>query len=380
MKELIQIINVYQKAKLNHQSVALATVVMVNGSAYRRPGARMLINETGEFTGAISGGCLEGDALKKAQLVIFQQKSMVVTYDTTDEDDQKFGIGLGCNGIIQILIEPIQIFDPLNPVELLIKSIQESQNFALTTFFSIHNALEEQIGTRLYGLNQEFIPDLNPELAQLFKQNLEYQSPILSTKKLLFNLNQKHYAFVERFHQQFNVVIFGAGNDVIPLVNMLDLLGYPPVLIDGRANYANKNRFPNAKEIIISSAEEAFESYSLGANDFVLLMTHNFEYEAKILQQIIELNVPYIGVLGPKKKTFKLLERLNLPLSNEFIVSKNIYAPIGLDLGAESSEEIAVSIVSEILAVLNRKLPSFLRNKIGPIHDDEQPLETKFDT
>ena len=118
-EDLQQIIQAYQNCKIRNQKAALATVVKVDGSAYRRPGARMLVTEDGELTGAISGGCLEGDALRKAQTVIFQQKSMLVTYDTTDEDDQKFGVGLGCNGIIQVLIEPLDFEDESNPAELL---------------------------------------------------------------------------------------------------------------------------------------------------------------------------------------------------------------------------------------------------------------------
>src|SRR5678810_289739 len=104
MKELNDIIQAYDKALLHNKQTALATVVKVEGSSYRRPGARMLITEDGQITGSISGGCLEGDALRKALLVMMQQKSSLVTYDTNDEDDAKLGLGLGCNGIIQVLI------------------------------------------------------------------------------------------------------------------------------------------------------------------------------------------------------------------------------------------------------------------------------------
>src|SRR3982750_2869532 len=114
MKETEDIVRSYKQAQQQNKQTALATVVKVEGSSYRRPGARMLITEDGELTGAISGGCLEGDALRKAQHAMTQQKSMLVTYDTTDEDDATLGIGLGCNGIIQVLIEPILAKDPGN--------------------------------------------------------------------------------------------------------------------------------------------------------------------------------------------------------------------------------------------------------------------------
>jgi xanthine/CO dehydrogenase XdhC/CoxF family maturation factor len=149
MKEFQSIICAYEKAKSNHLKTALATVVQVDGSAYRRPGARMLVTETGELTGTISGGCLEGDALRKAQAVIFQQQSMLVTYDTTDENDQKFGIGLGCNGIIQILIEPIDPEKEFNPIELLKKATQDRNESVLVTAFSLKHSKSAQIGTVL---------------------------------------------------------------------------------------------------------------------------------------------------------------------------------------------------------------------------------------
>src|ERR1700749_4981549 len=138
MKEIKDIIRAYDIATKQHKQTALATVVLVEGSAYRRAGARMLITEDGELTGAISGGCLEGDALRKARLVIMQQEPLLVTYDTTDDDDAKLGVGLGCNGIIHILIEPI--FDhPQNPVNLLKAIIANRQHSVLVTLFSIED-------------------------------------------------------------------------------------------------------------------------------------------------------------------------------------------------------------------------------------------------
>src|SRR6478609_8900944 len=119
MKELQDIVTAFDKATQQGKQTALATVVHVEGSSYRRAGARMLITEDGELTGAISGGCLEGDALRKARLVMAQQKPMLVTYDTTDDDDAKLGVGLGCNGIIHILIEPVNAEDKNNPIAYL---------------------------------------------------------------------------------------------------------------------------------------------------------------------------------------------------------------------------------------------------------------------
>src|SRR3954453_9917443 len=137
MKELKDIIGAYEDAEREGKQTALATVVHLEGSAYRRPGARMLITEDGKLTGAISGGCLEGDALRKAQLVMVQKRPMLVTYDTTDDDDAKLGVGLGCNGIISILIEPINAADQDNPIGFIRAVLAKRQSAVLVTLFSL---------------------------------------------------------------------------------------------------------------------------------------------------------------------------------------------------------------------------------------------------
>src|SRR5690554_2017387 len=153
MKEIREIIKAFDLAQKEGKQTALATVVQVEGSSYRSPGARMLITEDGELTGAISGGCLEGDALKKAQLVIFQQQSKLVTYNTTDDDDAKFGIGLGCNGIIHILIEPVFPSQPDHPLALLKDCMADRNRKVLVTLFDLKNKRHPQPGSILLWNN-----------------------------------------------------------------------------------------------------------------------------------------------------------------------------------------------------------------------------------
>lgn len=373
MKELHQIIQAYQKCISRNQQAALATVVKVDGSAYRRPGARMLVTEDGELTGAISGGCLEGDALRKAQSVIFQQKSMVVTYDTTDEDDQKFGIGLGCNGIIQVLIEPINKDDVHNPIELLKKALEDRQTTFLTTVFSLKSAKSQQIGTIILYKNGQFSGNssaLDPNLFGFIQSELKNHAA--QTTKLICNYPEWDdiYVFYECIKPPVQVLLFGAGNDTMPIAKMTDLLGWDLTLIDGRKNQATEVRFPQASRIIVSPADEAVKQISADSNTVALLMTHNFEYEAVILKDLQDLNLPFIGILGPKKKTLKLLERLKH--QGLQINESNIYGPLGLDIGAEGSEEIALSAIAEIKAVLSQKSGMHLREKVGPIHEEER--------
>src|SRR6478609_1842256 len=147
MKEITDIIKAYDVAAKAGKQSALATVVSVEGSSYRRPGARMLVTDDGVLTGAISGGCLEGDALRKALLVMQQQKPMLATYDTTDEDDAKLGVQLGCNGIVHILFEPILTEDTNNPIELLKRAASKREAAVMGTLFSLEDRKAEQPGS-----------------------------------------------------------------------------------------------------------------------------------------------------------------------------------------------------------------------------------------
>jgi xanthine/CO dehydrogenase XdhC/CoxF family maturation factor len=369
MKELQEIIQAYQVCKSENLSVALATVVQVDGSAYRRPGARMLVTQEGNLTGAISGGCLEGDALRKAQTVIFQRKSMLVTYDTTDEDDQKFGVGLGCNGIIHVLIEPIDFENPDNPVELIRKALAERETSLLLTLFSVPNSKSEQIGTiylkkgnhdfgSLSKVHSDFRPILEKEIS-------DFDAPQNRIKS--FPENHQLSVFFEVIKPPVRILLFGAGNDTIPLAKMADILGFELILIDGRKNLASAARFTFAKQIIQGPAEEVINLIETDLNTVALLMTHNFEYEVVVLEKLLNCMIPYIGILGPKRKTEKLIERLET--KGIKVHSDNLYAPVGIEIGAETSEEIALSILAEIKAVLNKKQPIFLREKVGPIHE-----------
>lgn len=370
MKEFESILQAYHLHRDQGDKVALATVVKVDGSAYRRPGARMLVTEQGALTGAISGGCLEGDALRKAQTVIFQQQSMIATYDTTDEDDQKFGVGLGCNGIIQVLIEPIDFDDPHNPLALLERATQTREISWIVTVFSLESQRSAQVGTLGVFVGGEFYG--NPSAIGEAHFKLIYDN---ATKHIdIQDFNTKKipdvdglFTFIEPIRPALRLLLFGAGNDTMPLAKMADLLGWQVFLIDGRKSHATRQRFPSAKRVVVSPADEALLDLDFDPYTVALLMTHNFEYEAVVLEKLQPANLAYIGVLGPKRKTMKLIERLaskGIPVKTD-----NLFAPMGLDLGAEGAEEIALAILGEIRAVLNGRKPIHLRDKTGPIHE-----------
>lgn len=373
MKEITDIIRSYEQAITSGKRMALATVVHVEGSSYRRPGARMLVTDDGQLTGAISGGCLEGDALRKALLAISQQKNKLVTYDTTDENDTTLGVQLGCNGIVHILFEPIQTDDAENPVELLKKVAAKRQNAVLVTMFSLHSRTGAQPGTCFLHLqtdNQVVCNCAEPEMRdQLLSETQAAYQRGDSFFKAFYNKSLT--GFIEYFNTPPSLIIAGAGNDTIPLTEMACVLGWDITVVDGRAGHATRQRFPKAGKVLVSRAEDVLKHITVDERTFVLLMTHNYNYDLALLKQLLPLDAcRYVGALGPKKK----LERMYSELESEGTLitdlqKAKVYGPVGLDIGAETSEEIALSVLAEIKAVLGRRAGFSLREKLEPIHN-----------
>ncbi|MBL7700390.1 MAG: XdhC family protein [Chitinophagaceae bacterium] len=371
MKEIKEIVAAYEKASKEGLQSALVTLVHVDGSSYRRPGARMLVTETGELTGAISGGCLEGDALNKALHAIHQQKNILVTYDTTDEDDAVLGLGLGCNGVIQVLIQPLQRSE--TPVALLKKVTASRKENILVTLFSLNERRADHPGTCVCfdGEKIEYLKEISPEIAAALNEDM---ATAMREQRTLF----KNYcsgttdatAYIEYIPPVASLVIAGTGNDAEPVVQMASMLGWEVTLIDdGRDRNTKTGRFAGACTVKAARPESAFDDLKIDQYTFFILMTHNYNYDLAMLRLLLKRNARYIGVLGPRKKMDRMLGELR---SEGFHPAKEqlmaIYSPVGMDIGAESPEEIALSIVAEIKAVMSERSGQPLRDGQDVIH------------
>lgn len=375
MKEINDIIKAYETASAQRTKTALATVVHMEGSSYRRPGARMLVTETGELTGAISGGCLEGDALRKALLAIHESRNKLVTYDTNNEDDARFGVQLGCNGVIHILFEPINPQAKHNPITLLKKAITERRHSVIVTLFSLLNK-QNQPGTSCLLNDNELIINNSTQYKNLPPGLSDDAQTALTTKlSLVKDYSPDLIGFVEVIEPQIALVIVGAGNDVIPLTQMSQILGWSTTLIDGRHTHANRTRFPNVSKIFVLKPESVLDEVVTDSRTAFVLMTHNYNYDLEVLKQLATVNCAYIGILGPKKKFLRMIDDLaDNGLELHETVRDNIYSPVGLDLGAETPEEIALSVVAEIKAAFACSKPIFLRDKEQAIHAGSKKL------
>lgn len=375
MKEIKEIIAAYDIAVANGKKTALATVVHVEGSSYRRPGARMLVTDDGMLTGAISGGCLEGDALRKALLAIHQDRIKLVTYDTTDEEDAVIGVQLGCNGIVHILFEPLHP-GKTNAIDLLKNASQHRDPVAVATHFSLEHS--NHAGTLVAvagnGMIQNdctaAIEPLRTSIENDTHAALHSQSSTLKNYKTTEGSSQ---AFIQVIPPALSLLIFGAGNDAQPLALIAHQTGWEVIIVDGRHTHATKGRFSTADKIVVSKADQAVANLKVDRLTVAVLMTHNYNYDIKILEDLLATDCKYIGVLGPKKK----MERMAEELSSAGVVigdeeEARIFSPVGLDIGAETAEEIALSIAAEIKAVMAEKSAQSLKTKPGPIHERDE--------
>ncbi|RZJ73035.1 XdhC family protein [Flavobacterium sp.] len=368
MKETRDILFAYEQAAKLGLKTALATVVKVDGSSYRQPGARMLVTEEGTLTGAISGGCLEGDALRKALVCMNNNHNKLVTYDTSRDEDVEFGVQLGCNGIIHILFESIDETDQENPIAILRKSVGERRESAVVTLFS-ETDKSSQIGTVFMAFAD----------GTRFGQNLPSDLPAAvsavfgSRKTSVITFENGNSALICYNPRSVNLVIAGAGNDVIPVVKAANLIGWETTVADGRATHAKARRFPEAGCVWIGNPKSVVENIAIDDQTYFVLMAHNYQYELELLKLLLDYDeIPYIGILGPRTKFEKLMADLS---DARIFVSEEkrrmLFGPIGLDIGAETSEEIAISIVSEIKAVISRRNGGSLKFRNEKIHSEK---------
>ena len=363
MTESQSIVDAYRG--LDHgQRAALATVVALEGSSYRRPGARMLITENGDTTGVLSGGCLEHDVSERALNVMRTGEPVVVRYDTTNEDDIIWGLGLGCNGIVDILIEPANTEYVAGLMQLLAECADSDSPGAVATVFHVEGNIDVTIGARA-----QLYPDgtVDGDLIESIFDDLRYANS--SSVKRYEVADGYVDVFLEVIQPRPRLVIFGAGYDALPVVDLAKRVGWHTTVVDTRARASSRERFSNADLVLLCRPEDVLDQVRFTERTAVVTMTHNYLHDLELLRNLLPLPLRYLGCLGPRRRTERLLLELTAQderLANEYL--RQLHAPIGLDIGAETAAEIALSTVSEIKAVLADRSGAQLRQRTGNIH------------
>ncbi len=386
MKELTEIVQAWEAfcaektVRAEDREAILATVVAVSGSTYRRPGARMLLTAEGRLAGSVSGGCLEGDLLRKAAWHT-RSGPVLVTYDSTDEDDVVWGFGLGCNGRVQVLLERISQQSP-GPLKLLENVLHQRHPAVIATL--IGEDTPESVGQRLL-LMSDGATKSTISCARLEEQvELEGQverdaAAVLAARKsctqtyLLPHDKTAAVVFLEVILPPLPLVIFGANHDALPLIRFAKELGWHVTVVDTRAALPRPERFPLADSVLAGSLELIGETISLSSQTVAVVMTHNYPDDKQVLRLLLTSPVSYIGQLGPWVRTERLLAEIRD--DGLFITDAHrscLHSPVGLDLGADTPEQIALSITAEIQAGQAGRAGGFLRDRSEPMHIREK--------
>ena len=374
MKEIKTILKHITANENRGQQMALATVVNVYGSSYRRPGAHMLILENGNWFGSVSGGCLEGDVISKAREVMQNNRPKLYRYDTRQNAKNAFGMGYGCNGMLEILIEPVSASSKNTPFSMMQTLTQHDQDQGLATvFYSDHP--EVIPGERMHSTGKHNI--LSDALQSLVREDLnkaiESSSPGAKTYRLEGN---KVKVFHEVFNPTLNILIYGAVFHVIPFLRLADELGYNTHVTDSFEPIQPIWNFPHATDIDILEPDKVTQIINTTPNLAVVFLTHNFFYIKEELPKVLRSGASYVGILGSRKKTTKILREANITQDN-FSVAElaKLHYPVGLDIGASTPEEIALSIIAEIKASFSGKSGESLKKFDGFIHANHTLLD-----
>src|SRR5437899_107437 len=368
--EIADVLEAIETLAERGEKMALATIVAVRGSTYRRPGARLLVPETGELIGNISGGCLEGDVQQLAVGVMAGGKARLVDFDLTADDEAVWGWGLGCNGAVELFIEPAE-----KAVEVagdLRRALEEEREVAVVTVIESGvegvdrgaRLLVHPDGSREKTLGTQAADEVAARAAR------DALARERSVKEDIAVGDDVVTAFVEVLEPSPRLLVCGAGHDAIPVVRFAAQLGWRPVVIDDRERFLTHERFDEAAEFVpLDKPLEAAERAGVDRRTFVLVMSHNYLRDRDYVRSFLGTDVAYIGALGPRKRLDSLLADLakeGVEPSGEDMAK--IYAPAGLDVGAEGPEEVAWAIVAELLAVRSSRGAGFLRDRRGHIH------------
>lgn len=342
VKELDEIIAAYRQAQRGQEKCLFATLVKVEGSSYRRVGARMLLTSSGGRAGSMSGGCLEGEIQKKAWWLT-EKGPVVREYRTSGEDDSGMPYGLGCNGTLHILLRRADAEDSTR-MELLEKLRNQRRNASLATILN-----SPAVGRQcLYpGEYEGSDPVLREEAVQLALERVA-----ASEISEYLQLGEVEI-FVEALRPRPRLVVFGAGDDARPVVGFARLLGWDAVVADGRAHLATRPRFPEATDVKCGPVGELLSTCDIRSDDAVVIMSHSFEQDQVLLGALLPMPLRYLGLLGPRQRTAQLIEGIRME-SPHFEGMERLHSPIGMDIGAHTSETIALAIIAEIQSVLSK--------------------------
>jgi xanthine/CO dehydrogenase XdhC/CoxF family maturation factor len=365
MTELDQIYSAWQDASVRGESGVLATVVRVQGSTYRRASARLLMTSGGRRVGSVSGGCLEADLVKKGWWLTESGRAAIRKYDTSVEGELAQEFGLGCNGVIHVLLERLGV-GSVSPLSMVPVVRHFRRPGFLATVIESNNGSIVRVGQRWARL-----PDgsITTDIANNSVANFAQAATVtIDLSPLVLTYEDRELRvdlFIEPVLPTPRLLVFGAGDDALPVVRLAKFMGYEVIVLDGRSHMARTERFPGADGVLVTSSGDALAGAPLDDWTAAVVMSHSYAQDLAALHALAAYPLPYLGMLGPRKRTERLLSEAGITPAG---VADALHSPIGLDIGADGAEQIALAIIAEIQSVLNRRAGGRLREKAGPLH------------
>jgi xanthine dehydrogenase accessory factor len=342
----------------------LATVVAVRGSSYRRPGARMIVSGDRWVAGCVSGGCLEGDVVRRGAHRIRHGAPVVVTYDSTSDDEIGWGFGLGCNGVVEVMLEGIDRATAVDPLLFASDCIEDETRGVLVTVFRSNDAAAP-VGSRLaLRAGAPVLASLPDGPVRVTLERAARGAHTTSTLEI-----DGVTALVEVLEPPPRLFVCGTGHDALPVVTLARAMGWRVTVAAAHPSAAMRDRFVIADEVLAGPGSVLRDAVSRHARSFAVVMSHDYERDRACVEALLESRAQYIGVLGPKRRTERMLAELaRAGASLTDAMLRRLHAPVGLDLGAETPQEIALAVVSEVQATLTNAPARRLRERCGPIH------------
>lgn len=368
--EIQLILNAFEQIQHQGKSAFLATVVNTQGSTYRRSGARLLIAEDGQTVGLVSGGCLERDLFEHTQQRMPDRQAKIVTYDRTATGDTLWGFGLGCTGTVQVLVE--RLHPPHDPLTFIAQCWRDRSPGVLVSVIQA-----EDPATRLGAcltLTSHSIRVLGKTESELIEATISDAQAVLQDRQSALKqyklATQQVNVLLEFIQPPIPLMIFGAGQDAVPIAEFAKVLGWHVTVIDCRANSLSCDRFATSDRVILARRER-LNCLAIEPETVAAIATHNYYDDLEALKVLLPASVRYIGLLGSKQRTERLLHQLQQETTYTDVQLAKLHAPVGLDIGAETPEEIALSIITEIKAFMSGRFGGSLRLRNKPIHMED---------
>jgi len=331
------------------ESLVLATVFATLGSTYSKAGHRILIGANGDYRGLVSGGCLEGDLAERARQVVASERPAVVTYDLRDATDELFGLGVGCNGLLKIFLQPLLFARGHQPFASIAACLRGTEPASLAIVIDSDDAALPVGTTVIVRGSASEICGAAASAAEELVAGAELAVTAGGPRLVAAAGRSVLYAPLRPIPR---LLVLGAGLDAVPLVGMAVELGWRVTLADHRPAYLERVGFERAEQQVLVEPGRLASVIALHEFDAVIVMSHHLPTDRKYLAELATVNSPYLGVLGPRARRDRLLGELGAAAEP---LRARLKGPVGLDIGADSPESIALSILAELQTTLGRR-------------------------